>query len=206
MDAGAHGGGQGMVGDEERGRALWTDLRLPHCPCSPRQHHLLQARAGKCACFSSTFSDIAISDAVLFYPIGFMRQFACRPGNSAALEAPSGFLQHLIVIKAAQPELHLLEANSASQITCLNAMLWQVVTFRLPMNVRSPIVLVAAGTGYAPLRGFLQHRTKLLQAGTTLGPCVLVFGCRALPDFICRCCPARRTCPGCWGSAFVCDI
>ena len=53
------------------------------------------------------------------------------------------------------------------------------------MNMRSPVVFVAAGTGLAPLRGFLQHRKQLLQRGT-LGPCILIYGCRNLPDLICR--------------------
>lgn len=53
------------------------------------------------------------------------------------------------------------------------------------MNVRSPVVMIAAGTGLAPLRSFIQHRMQLRARGV-IGPCVLVYGCRSLPDFICK--------------------
>ena len=60
-----------------------------------------------------------------------------------------------------------------------------MVTFQLPMNVRSPVVFVAAGTGMAPFRGFIQHRMALRAKGT-LGPCIVIYGCRSQPDFVCQ--------------------
>ncbi|GMH45883.1 hypothetical protein BSKO_13846 [Bryopsis sp. KO-2023] len=57
--------------------------------------------------------------------------------------------------------------------------------FSLPMDNRAPIIMVAAGTGIAPLRGFWQHREMLIEAGVNLGTCVLVFGCRtSTTDFL----------------------
>ncbi|KAF3765308.1 putative bifunctional P-450:NADPH-P450 reductase [Cryphonectria parasitica EP155] len=54
--------------------------------------------------------------------------------------------------------------------------------FHLPKeNDRSmPIIMVAAGTGIAPFRGFIEERAALQKAGKekTLAPAVLFFGCR----------------------------
>ena len=54
----------------------------------------------------------------------------------------------------------------------------------------------AAGTGLAPLRGFIQHRQHLRRQGI-MGPCVLVYGCRSMPDQICRCDQVSHTCSMC---------
>ncbi|MEU4157071.1 cytochrome P450 [Actinoplanes sp. NPDC026670] len=46
--------------------------------------------------------------------------------------------------------------------------------FRLPADPATPMILIGPGTGFAPLRGFLQER-----AGTpTSGPAKLFYGCR----------------------------
>ena len=61
----------------------------------------------------------------------------------------------------------------------------QVAGFRLPLNAKGPVVMVAAGTGLAPMRGFLQHRAALKLEGQ-VGPMALVFGCRKEEDVLCR--------------------
>ncbi|PFH37559.1 flavodoxin domain-containing protein [Besnoitia besnoiti] len=57
-------------------------------------------------------------------------------------------------------------------------------TFRLPADVRTPVIMVAAGTGIAPFIAFLREFESL---GGWQGPVVLFFGCqRADKDFLYR--------------------
>ena len=52
--------------------------------------------------------------------------------------------------------------------------------FHLPRDPEStPVICVAAGTGIAPFRGFVQERAAMRAAGRTLAPALLFFGCRA---------------------------
>lgn len=52
--------------------------------------------------------------------------------------------------------------------------------FSLPSDPeRTPMICVAAGTGLAPFRGFIQERATMIAAGRTLAPALLFFGCRS---------------------------
>ncbi|KLO10170.1 fatty acid hydroxylase [Schizopora paradoxa] len=53
--------------------------------------------------------------------------------------------------------------------------------FHLPADIRTPVMMFAAGSGIAPFRGFVEERAALKAEGTDVGPMVLFFGCRA-PD------------------------
>ncbi len=75
-------------------------------------------------------------------------------------------------------------ARGSAVLSCGSHVI-QVAGFRLPLNARGPIVMVAAGTGLAPMRGFLQHRAALKLEGQ-VGPMALVFGCRKKSDLLCR--------------------
>ncbi|OTA99870.1 hypothetical protein M426DRAFT_67006 [Hypoxylon sp. CI-4A] len=51
--------------------------------------------------------------------------------------------------------------------------------FHLPQDVENtPIICVAAGTGLAPFRGFVQERAAMVAAGRKLAPALLIVGCR----------------------------
>ena len=52
------------------------------------------------------------------------------------------------------------------------------VGFRLPADPATPVIMMAAGTGIAPMIAFCQERAAKIEAGQTLGPAALFFGCR----------------------------
>lgn len=55
-------------------------------------------------------------------------------------------------------------------------------SFHLPTDAaNTPVILVGAGSGVAPFRGFIQERAAQVAAGRTLAPAILFFGCRS-PD------------------------
>lgn len=55
-------------------------------------------------------------------------------------------------------------------------------SFHLPSGAENtPIVCVAAGSGIAPFRGFMQERAAMVGAGRKVAPALLFFGCRC-PD------------------------
>jgi cytochrome P450/NADPH-cytochrome P450 reductase len=49
--------------------------------------------------------------------------------------------------------------------------------FHPPADPQTPIVLICAGTGLAPFRGFLQERAQQARAGRPVGKALLFFGC-----------------------------
>ncbi|KAI9715467.1 MAG: hypothetical protein M1812_005943 [Candelaria pacifica] len=52
-------------------------------------------------------------------------------------------------------------------------------SFHLPLSTENtPLVMLCAGTGIAPFRGFVQERALQIEAGRALAPAVLFIGCR----------------------------
>ncbi|KAJ5240852.1 uncharacterized protein N7469_002443 [Penicillium citrinum] len=54
--------------------------------------------------------------------------------------------------------------------------------FKLPLNHESPIVMIAAGSGIAPFRGFVQERMALSKKGISVGKMILFYGSRSEED------------------------
>ncbi|KAF3037153.1 hypothetical protein E8E11_005303 [Didymella keratinophila] len=55
--------------------------------------------------------------------------------------------------------------------------------FRLPEPADDvPLIMIAAGTGLAPFRGFVQERAAQMAAGRALAAALLFYGCRSLDD------------------------
>lgn len=51
--------------------------------------------------------------------------------------------------------------------------------FHLPLDAeKTPILMIAAGTGIAPFRAFIQERAEMLNTGRKIAPAILYFGCR----------------------------
>ena len=53
--------------------------------------------------------------------------------------------------------------------------------FHLPQDPKTPLIMFCAGSGLAPMRGFVQERAMQKKAGREVGRAVLFFGCRS-PD------------------------
>lgn len=52
--------------------------------------------------------------------------------------------------------------------------------FHLPLDITLPVIMICAGTGIAPFRGFIQERAIQITTGNRkLGPALLFFGCKA---------------------------
>jgi len=50
--------------------------------------------------------------------------------------------------------------------------------FHLPADPKTPIVMVAAGSGISPMRAFVQERASMLAAGQEVGKALFYYGCR----------------------------
>ena len=51
--------------------------------------------------------------------------------------------------------------------------------FHLPADPSIPVVMIAAGSGIAPMRGFIQERALQKESGRDVGKMLLFFGCRS---------------------------
>ncbi|KAK4199539.1 putative bifunctional cytochrome P450 group I:NADPH-P450 reductase [Triangularia verruculosa] len=71
---------------------------------------------------------------------------------------------------------YLSSRKVGDEISCLVRP--TTLPFQLPKDQAKPVVMVAAGSGIAPMRGLLQERAELMEQGCDLGEAVLFFGCR----------------------------
>jgi nitric oxide synthase oxygenase domain/subunit/sulfite reductase alpha subunit-like flavoprotein len=75
-----------------------------------------------------------------------------------------------------------LNTRSINDVIYLNTVRMQ--SFRLPYDIRTPVILIGTGAGIAPLRSFWQERAIRLKeertsgVSNTPGEFILVFGCR----------------------------
>ncbi|KAL2845469.1 fatty acid hydroxylase [Aspergillus pseudoustus] len=70
--------------------------------------------------------------------------------------------------------LKRLETGSIAQISVKKSH----YSFHLPSDTQQPVIMVCAGTGIAPFRGFVEERAEKVRLGKTLGPALLFVGCK----------------------------
>ena len=56
------------------------------------------------------------------------------------------------------------------------------IAFRPPDDQQLPMIMIGAGTGMAPFRGFLQERAAQRASGVPVATSLLFFGCRTSDD------------------------
>jgi NADPH-ferrihemoprotein reductase len=78
---------------------------------------------------------------------------------------------------------YLLDIHRAMS-TCRPTIVCQVrkSTFKPPFSLLQPMIMIAAGTGIAPFRAFIQQRVRQAELGKEVGSMVLFFGCRSQDD------------------------
>lgn len=54
--------------------------------------------------------------------------------------------------------------------------------FKLPLDPKTPILMIASGTGVAPFRAFVQERMRLKEEGKQIGNTTLLVGHRSCED------------------------
>ena len=113
--------------------------------------------------------------------------------NTVALESPNqvhrGLASHYLYSKSMTSlnNSHVAPGTSSDAEPTRQSLLplhniWcslQKSKFRLPANLRRPIVMIATGSGIAPFRAYVQHAVKQDKLGHDVAQLVLYFGCRS---------------------------
>lgn len=91
----------------------------------------------------------------------------------SVLDAPATSGRAVPFLGVASNFLHGLTAGDKVQLAVRSS------RFHLPTDARTPVVMICAGSGIAPFRGFVQERATQKAAGREVGKMLLFFGCRA---------------------------
>ena len=110
--------------------------------------------------YYSISSSPLVSPAAASITVGVLRAPA-RAGDGTYTGVCSGYLAQL------PGERHRVHVRPEPTIA-----------FRPPDNPHVPMIMIGAGTGLAPFRGFLQERAALRDQGVPVAPSLLFFGCR----------------------------
>jgi NADPH-ferrihemoprotein reductase len=123
----------------------------------------------------------SISSSSVVSPKHIAITIATSTHNSHNLPIPGLTTSYISSFESQTPPLFDLSGpNNLLASTRIFAHI-QTSKFRLPTLPKTPIIMIASGSGLAPFRGFLQERARLATLGRPIGPTKLFFGCRA-PD------------------------
>ncbi|KAJ0296856.1 hypothetical protein COL5a_004910 [Colletotrichum fioriniae] len=84
-----------------------------------------------------------------------------------------------------QPKNPSSSEKTSMHSCCVHAQI-RGSTFKLPFLSSVPLIMVAAGTGVAPFRAFIQERARLASVGKDVGRMMLFFGCQNESDYLYR--------------------
>jgi len=111
--------------------------------------------------------------------------------SSSPLASPSHVSLCFTVVSGPSPtgRIHNGVCTSFLKSRPKGAWIWGEVrdtgaSFRLPSPPTCPLLMVGAGSGVAPLRGFLQELQQLRAQGLETNDVQLFFGCRTPDDFL----------------------
>lgn len=125
-----------------------------------------------------TFTDIKLSVPSFLSMLPQMRPRTYSFSSSPSWKSGFATLTYTVEEKGvASNYLASLSQGDAVQISLMPP----TVNFCLPelrSQASTPVVMIAAGTGLAPFRGFIQDRAIALREGAPLAPATLFFGCR----------------------------
>lgn len=77
---------------------------------------------------------------------------------------------------------YLANLNANDRLSC--SVRASNVRFHPPDNPKTSIIMIAAGSGIAPFRGFIQERAAQFTCGREVGKTILYYGCRYETDFL----------------------
>ncbi|KAF4826628.1 Bifunctional cytochrome P450/NADPH--P450 reductase [Colletotrichum tropicale] len=125
-----------------------------------------------------TFPDIKLSLTLFLSMLPQMRPRTYSFSSSPSWKSGFATLNYTVQEKGvASNYLASLNQGGAVQVSLMPP----TVSFCLPelrSQASTPVVMIAAGTGLAPFRGFIQDRAIALRKGAPLAPAILFFGCR----------------------------
>ncbi|KAI8261191.1 Bifunctional cytochrome P450/NADPH--P450 reductase [Colletotrichum sp. SAR 10_77] len=125
-----------------------------------------------------TFPDIKLSLTLFLSMLLQMRPRTYSFSSSPSWKSGFATLTYTVEEKGvASNYLASLSPGDVVQISLMPATL----NFSLPdihSRTSTPVIMIGAGTGLAPFRGFVQDRAIALREGACLAPAILFFGCR----------------------------
>ncbi|KAJ1552080.1 hypothetical protein HK405_012755, partial [Cladochytrium tenue] len=128
----------------------------------------------------------SISSSPLWNPAAVTLTFDVldAPALSAAAAAPAGDGSSSTSSrrrKVGVASTFLARCAPGDRVAC--AVRASPAAFHLPADPAVPVVMVAAGSGVAPFRGFVQERAAMAAAGRKVGRALLYYGCRGREEF-----------------------